>query len=142
MDGKTVTSSNLIRGIGNTLLRMADKQLTTVKTLADNLNYLMDKHGLSEAVVGKRSGVSGKTVNNMRNGRTKVTIENAEKVAQVFGLSGWQLLIPDFPRDLIENRDLITMVEGYAFADTDGRNAIARVAEREATYAKSKKDPA
>lgn len=117
---------------------MTKKRPHTTETLARNVNFLMEKNGYSEREVAKRSGVSSKTVNNMRNARTTSTIESTDKVASVFGLDGWQLIIPSLPSDLLESRHLKITVSNYAAADTEGREAIDRLAEREATYNRKK----
>lgn len=106
----------------------------TSETLARNLNFLMDKHGYSEKEMERSSKVSGKTINNMRNAKHKATIENTDKVASVFGLHGWQLIIPGLPEHLVESKALSAVVENYAAADDEGRAAIEHVAEREAAY--------
>lgn len=113
---------------------MQRKRPHTMETLARNLNFLMEKYGYSEREVAKRSGVSAKTVNNMRNARTTATIENAERVANVFGLDGWQLIVPSMPTDLVESRHLKNTINNYAASDHEGRAAIDRLAEREAAY--------
>ena len=110
----------------------------TSETLARNLNFLMDKYGYSEKEMERRSKVSAKTINNMRNAKHTATIENTEKVASVFGLSGWQLIVPGMPESLIDSKGLSNTVSNYAAADDEGRAAIERMAEREATYNKPK----
>lgn len=110
----------------------------TTETLARNLNFLMEKYDYSEKEMERRSKVSAKTINNMRNAKHTATIENTEKVAAVFGLSGWQLIIPGLSPDLVESKGLKSTVDSFAAADADGRTAIQRVAEREATYNKPK----
>lgn len=120
------------------MLRRMSKRPSTVETLAANLDYLMRANGYSEAEVSKRSGVASKTVNNMRRGRTKASIENADKVARVFGLSGWQLIIPDYPLELLQDSGLASVVDNYAHSNAESRNAIKRIAEREAHYSASK----
>jgi transcriptional regulator with XRE-family HTH domain len=99
----------------------------------------MAKYGYSEREVEKRSGVSAKTINNMRNAKHKVTVENADTVASVFNLDGWQLLVHDLPEDLLESSSFRSMISNYARSGTDGRTAIDRTAEREAMYSETKK---
>jgi transcriptional regulator with XRE-family HTH domain len=120
---------------------MDKKRPRTMETLARNLNFLMDKYGYSEKEMERRSGVSAKTINNMRNAKHTATVENAEKVAQVFGLDGWQILIAGLTLDLMErNSKLKTTIENYAAADSEGRESIERVAEREALFTRSKNE--
>lgn len=134
-----MTSSNLIRKVGDRFSFMPKPRDNTSDTLAAALNYLMEKYSYSEAEVARRSGVASKTVNNMRRARTKATIENADKVARVFGLSGWQLILPGFPQELLGDKGLASTIENYSQSGPDGRAAIARIAEREAEYTRGKK---
>lgn len=118
---------------------MPPKRPDTSETLARNLNFLMEHHGYSERDVEKLSGVSAKTINNMRNGKHKATIENTHSVAAVFGLDGWQMIIPGLPDDLIGSKRLKATIANYASSDEDGRKSIDKMAEREALYNSTKK---
>ena len=106
------------------------------KTLARNLRLLMEAAGMKAPEVAKRSGVDPKTVNNMVHGRYDPRPEKADQVAQVFGLSGWQLLVPDLPADMIGNGKLEKLIENYVSAGAEGRDSITRVAEMAARYGK------
>ena len=88
--------------------------------------------------VAKRSGVDAKTVNNMLNGRFDPRPEKADQVAAVFGLSGWQLLIPGLPADMLSNGRLEQLIENYVSAGPSGRDSISRVAEMAAKYERPK----
>ncbi len=138
MDALTGVSSNLLRWANASVFRMTKRRPHTAETLARKLNYLMDKYGYSERDMEQKSGVSAKTINNMRNAKHKSSLENAEKVATVFGLDAWQLIIPDLPNDQVESRGLRATVSNYLAADNDGQAAIDRVAEREALYSATK----
>lgn len=114
-------------------MRMAKNSLPRA-TLARNLSYLMDKHQLSCAALAKRSGVSAKTINNMTNTRYNVTLDSVDAVARAFGLSGWHLIMPNLPADLIESRSLENLVTRYAGLPAEGRDQVERTADREAEY--------
>lgn len=114
---------------------MANRPLPR-KTLARNLRLLMDASGMKAPEVAKRSGVDPKTVNNMVHGRYDPRPEKADQVAQVFGLSGWQLLVPDLPADMVGNGKLERLIENYVSAGAEGRDSITRVAEMAAKYGK------
>lgn len=131
-------SSNFLRKSMVSVWCMTRKRPRTTETLARNLNYLMDKYGYSEKEVERRCGVSSKTINNMRNAKHTATVENTEKVAGVFNLDGWQMIVPHLPQDLLESDKLKTALVNYAASDQDGRDAIYRLAEREAQFAKQK----
>jgi transcriptional regulator with XRE-family HTH domain len=106
------------------------------KTLARNLRLLMDASGMNAPEVARRSGVDPKTVNNMVHGRYDPRPEKADQVAQVFGLNGWQLLIPDLPADMLTNGQLESVIRNYVSASAEGRDSILRVAEMAAKYRK------
>lgn len=106
------------------------------KTLARNLRLLMAAAGMKAPEVAKRSGVDAKTVNNMLHGRFDPRPEKADQVAAVFGLSGWQLLIPDLPADMLKNGMLDQLIANYVSASPEGRDSISRVAEMAARYGK------
>jgi transcriptional regulator with XRE-family HTH domain len=139
MDATTVRSSNFLRSVGVSVFSMPPKRPNTSDTLARNLNFLMDHYGYSEREMEKRSGVSAKTINNMRNGKHKATIENTDSVAAVFGLDGWQMIIPGLPDDLIGSKTLKVTIANYVSSDEDGRKSIDKMAEREALYNTTKK---
>lgn len=107
------------------------------KTLARNLRLLMDAAGMKAPEVARRSGVDPKTVNNMIHGRYDPRPEKADQVASVFGLRGWQLLIPDLPADMLRNGGLERLIENYVSAGPEGRDSITRVAEMAAKYEKA-----
>lgn len=66
------------------------------KILADNLKTLMDGHVSlkSEAKIAKAGGLSQRTVNRARNG-LQVRLESLRGLSKAFGLSPWQLLVPN-----------------------------------------------
>lgn len=134
MDELPVSSSNLLRSDSVSVFLMSKKRPHTAETLARKLNYLMEKHGYSERDMEQKSGVSAKTINNMRNAKHRSAVENVDKVAAVFGLAGWLLIIPDMPDDLMESKNLKNTLKNYAAAGAEGREAIERIAEREALY--------
>jgi transcriptional regulator with XRE-family HTH domain len=105
-------------------------------SLARNLRVLMESSALNGPEIARRAGVDIKTVNNMVNGRYDPRPEKVDQVAAVFGLSGWQLLIPDLPGDMLRNHGLPDLISNYVSANPDGRDNILRVAEMAARYKK------
>lgn len=87
--------------------------------------------------LAKRAGVDIKTVNNMVNGRYDPRPEKVAQVAAVFGISEWQLLIPDLPMDLLRiDGRLEKLIRDYGGANEKDRENIARLAEMAARYTK------
>lgn len=134
MDKKTASSSNILPQSG-IILRRVKEQLSTRAILAKNLLRLMQKKGYSSAGVAIKAHVSQRTVNNMEKARHNVGIDNIEAVAGVFGLTAWQLMLPNLPCDLLETRSISQLVNNYVASGAEGRKMVSMVAEREAEYA-------
>lgn len=114
--------------------------------LADNLSRLLSvgkRYGLpdSQASLAKRSGVAQTTLSNWLDptrGRSP-QIDKLDRVAAVYGLEVWQLLIPGLPDDLVLDRHLRRLVSNYRnITDSAVRDRIDRIAEAEAEYAQHK----
>lgn len=66
-----------------------------MKTLADNLNRLMDKHHESNQRLADACGVANGAIHRIRHATTAVTLTTLEKLARHYRLEPWQLLIED-----------------------------------------------
>lgn len=106
----------------------------TAKSLVENLNHLMDSTGLNARQISERSGISPRAVAYYISGERVPDIEMAEKLAKVFGLEGWHLIMPNLPDDLKEHKRLRSLLENYNVASKEGKDHITMVAEREARY--------
>lgn len=106
----------------------------TTESLARNLRHLMRQNGLSEKALEKRSGVAQKTINNILNRVSSPTLDTVEKLAQSFGLTGWHLIMPSLPDDLVSSQSIEKLYKSYLNSSAEGRDHISRVAEREAHY--------
>lgn len=63
------------------------------------------------------------------------TLDNVELIAGAFGLTSWQLIMPNLVDDLTNgDTGLSGLVKAYLQADRDGRAHVLRIAEREAEY--------
>lgn len=113
---------------------MPVKRPATRQTLARTLRLLMEKSGLSEAEVSRRSGVSKKSVNNMLNARHAPNLDHVDAVASVFGLNLWHMILPNLPDELIASKSIDDLIAHYSRADQRGRESIDRVAEIAADY--------
>jgi transcriptional regulator with XRE-family HTH domain len=114
------------------------------EVLAENLRRLLaagPRHNLpgSQATLAKRAGVAQTTLSNWLDpsrGRAP-QLDKLERVAAVYGLEVWQLLVPGLPDDLVLDRHLRRLVAAYRdIANADVRNRIWRIAEAEADYAR------
>lgn len=142
MDESTGLSSNTLLDAAGTIeatavnrsLIQMNQKLMPREALARNVRYLMDKSGMTETELERASGVSQKTINNVLWQRTSVTLDNVDKLASVWGLSGWQLIIPNLPDELIGDGSIAKIFRNYITSSTEGRKHIEMVAEREAAY--------
>jgi hypothetical protein len=91
---------------------------------------------LTSPEVARAAKVDAKTMNNMLNGRFDPRPEKVDQVAAVFGLTGWQMLIPDLPAEILRNGKLEELLANYLSADQQGRDSIHQVAEMAARYTK------
>lgn len=89
---------------------------------------------LSEAALAKRSGIAQKTINNIRNGVSAPTLDTIEALASAFNLTGWHLIMPNLPEELISGKSLERLYRAYVAASQEGRGYIDHVAERESGY--------
>lgn len=103
-------------------------------SLIRNIDYLMRAEKLSEAALAKRSGIAQKTINNIRNGISAPTLDTIEALAAAFNLSGWHIIMPGLPEELIAGKSIERLCRAYVAASEKGRSYIDHVAEREATY--------
>lgn len=106
----------------------------TVETLARNINFLMGAFSISRAELAKRSGVSPRMVAYICNAEKTATIETAQNLASVFGLEGWHLIMPNLPQDMKKTKHLSALLNNYLKANSEGREMIEKVAERESKY--------
>lgn len=107
----------------------------TVNNLAKNLNKLMTlSGGMTKAALSRKSGVSERMVAYICNAEKTATIETAEALAEVFGLSGWQIIMPELPDDITHTKATGKVMENYMQSSNEGKDLINMVAERESKY--------
>lgn len=99
-----------------------------------NLRMLKRAFELSSKTIAERSGVSERMVDYLLSGERTPTVDVAEQIAQVFGLSGWQMLYPNLTQDLARRGKLEKLLEAYGAASDEGKDHIEMVALREAKY--------
>ncbi len=68
---------------------------TSAVVLAQNVNALMahSPEFASNPTLGKKAGLAPSAISRLRNGHN-ATLETIDKVAAVFGLQSWHLLLP------------------------------------------------
>lgn len=98
--------------------------------IARNVRALREHARLTQHALGRKAGVSQRTVSNIENpeSETTPTTDRVEAVAAVFGLQLWHVAMP-IPLDiLIDIGGLTRMIDSYAHVAAPGRETIERVA--------------
>ncbi len=106
--------------------------------VARNLRSLMEREGMTQLKLAKRSGVSQRTISNVLNESHEPGVETVDQLARVFKLKGWQLQMSDLPPELLGSDYVDRTVGALVQASPKGRQMIAELAEREAHYSKTK----
>jgi len=72
------------------------KNKTTPEILIENLESLIKKTGWSNREIARRSGgsFSDRAIGKILNRENSASVEMADNIAKVFGLTGWQLIMP------------------------------------------------
>lgn len=112
------------------LIKMSKK--STRDNLVTNVRWLMNEAGWTQVELAERSGVSQTAISKVLRGEMIPTIEFAEKLASAFGLSGWHIIMPDLPGDLLRNGTLEQLFRDFLASSSSGRQFISQVATREA----------
>jgi transcriptional regulator with XRE-family HTH domain len=109
--------------------RMGKVPTTPRQRLARNLKALIDFQEVTVYGVAEDAKVDPKTVYNMLKGSFDPRLSIVEKLANVFGLTTWQLLAVDLESRPPEWKQALTLLELYSQAQEGGRKAIMQVAE-------------
>jgi transcriptional regulator with XRE-family HTH domain len=102
-------------------------------SVSKNLRMLLDltMEG-NQSELARQSGVSQRHISDIINGRTECTYPISAALAAPFGLTGWHLLLPDLPKDLVASPSIARLVSAYINADDAGREFMDAAAAREA----------
>lgn len=104
------------------------------ETLIANLKMLMVKTNMTAKQISAKSGVSARMIDYILNGQRGATIETAEKLANVFGLTGWQIIMPSLPYDIAKSGALDQLIKDFSHCGDISQQYISSVAQREAIY--------
>lgn len=111
---------------------------TAQKILIENLNGLMRARKMKVPELAELSGVSLRMVRFVLKSERMPTIETINRLASAFQLSSWQLLMPNFHKQVDDGAALNAVLASYIDSDSKGRELIKSVAEREAEYNRRK----
>lgn len=103
-------------------------------SLARNLAHLMERQEHSSHKLAKMAKVSQKAISNILNEKSVAKLDTVDKLASVYGLASWHLILPNLPAELLKPDGLENLFNAYVVSSEDGREHIESVAEREAKY--------
>lgn len=116
-------------------LQMREPTKTPMKRYGENLKRLIEIQKIPVTKVAEEARVTPKQIYNFMAAGHDARLKGLEKVANVFGLSAWQMMAVDFDGSPASNRQLLALLELYSRADEAGRAAIMQVAEIAASKA-------
>lgn len=76
---------------------------------------------MTQTELAKQSGVSQTHIGGILRKESSCTIEMADALAAPFGLTGWQLIMPNLPDDLVGSQALQRFFDTYIGTDDAGR---------------------
>lgn len=97
--------------------------------LAKNLKALIQMQDLTVYQIAEVAKVDPKTVYNLLKCAFDPRLSIVEKLANVFGLTAWQILAADMESQPGNSKQVLRLLEHYSTASEDGRKAISQVAE-------------
>ncbi len=68
---------------------------TAQEIVAANLTRLLTQRGLSQNQLAVKCGLNQTTVGHVRRAEVAAQVDSLERIATVFGLQPWQMLVPD-----------------------------------------------
>jgi transcriptional regulator with XRE-family HTH domain len=108
---------------------MLRSSIAPLARYANNLRILIALHETTVAQVAAAAGVVPKQVYNILNQSHDARLKGLEKVANVFGLSAWQMLATELSDKPAKNKQVLALLEHFASADEAGQAAIMQVSE-------------
>jgi transcriptional regulator with XRE-family HTH domain len=104
------------------------------ENLIENLRMLLEKSSMPIPLLAQKSGVSKRMIDYILAGERKAGLDVADNLAAVFGISGWQLIMPNLRWEMVKSGNLEELIQNYVNSSEAGREFILSVAEREAKY--------
>lgn len=108
---------------------------TSAEIVARNLAMLRDAFGFkSNRSLAKAAGISDRYIGMMMKAQTEPSTDILDKLAAVFHIHPWELLLPELTPDLARSGRIGRLHRNYLSSSEDGQSFINSVAEREASY--------
>jgi len=99
-------------------------------TLSANLRLLMEAADMSQMELSRQSKIPQRTISNMLNGKHSVSLDAVNAVAEVFGLTGWHIIMPNLPADLVGSPSIAKIVRAYINASPEDRRLLDMLSSR------------
>jgi transcriptional regulator with XRE-family HTH domain len=103
----------------------------TSDTLVSNLKMLMQAQGITIAQLSKKSGVPLRTIYSVIKKERTPSIELADTLAQAFGLTGWHIIKPNLPYDMIRNGKMEEVEKNFLACEEETQEYVLSVMRRE-----------
>lgn len=103
---------------------MAKPRPKTTDSISTNLKRLMTARKWSQSELARLSGVSQTHIGGILRGESDCTVDMANQLAHPFGTTGWVLIMPNLPDELINSTSVQTLMDFYLGADADGREFL------------------
>ena len=110
-------------------LQMQAQTTSPLHRYAKNLKALIALHEMTVIQVAEKAKLTPKQIYNLLNANHDPRLKGLEKVANVFGLSAWQMLATDLEGKPAEAKQVLTLLERFSEADEGGRQTILQVAD-------------
>lgn len=96
--------------------------------LGQRIKTLREIRGWKQTDLARKSGVSQKTISNAERGgggRESMSLASLEKIASAFGLTAWQMLLPDDTS--YQSPEIRSVLRNYSRATPQRQRAIEMI---------------
>ena len=106
----------------------------TNEILVRNLKHLMETTGTSKQQLAKLSGVSPRMIAYLLQQERVPTVDLLEKLASVFNLRAWILLVENLPDCIEACRQLEQLTLNYLLLSEQSRARVLKITDEKARY--------
>jgi len=96
----------------------------------------MKRRPKTKAELSKKSGVSPRMIAYILSKERAPSIEVTDALASAFGLTGWQIIMPNLSVEAIRNGKLEKLINDYSRSSDSGKELIETIADHEARLGK------
>jgi transcriptional regulator with XRE-family HTH domain len=126
--GTTVPEDPSIVGVMNMVQPFHPQ---TVVNFVTNLKQLLATTKISKKDVAKKAGVTPRYIDKLLTYGSYPTIEVAEGIGSAFGVSGWQMIMPNLHYELAKSGKLDKIIDDYSASSSTTQEFICEVLARE-----------